>query len=150
MFFHFSPELSRRFRALPAYVAFRYYGSELLGRNVEHNHACAKYLAEIVSAADDLELINDPDLSICCFRYDPPELSGDAATVDGLNAFICAELQKGGDYYLSPTDVLGRPALRVCICSHTTRASHMEGLVESVRRIGRDRLYSEEVIFNAG
>jgi glutamate/tyrosine decarboxylase-like PLP-dependent enzyme len=150
MFFHFSPELSRRFRALPAYIAFRYYGSELLGRNVQHNHDCAAYLARLVQEADDFDLINEPDLSICCFRYAPPELSGDPSSVDKLNSHIRAKLQEEGNFYLSPTDVLGRPALRVCICSHTTRAEHMEGLVESVRNLGRDRLFSEEVIFSAG
>ena len=145
MFFHFSPELSRRFRGLPAYIALRYFGSELLGRNVEHNHECAAYLARLVRDADDLELINDPDLSICCFRYDPPELAQHPAGVDRLNSQIRTQLQDEGEYYLSPTDVCGRPALRVCICSHTTRAVHMEKLVERVREAGRSLMSSKEV-----
>ncbi len=145
MFFHFSPELSRRFRGLPAYIAFRYFGSDILGRNVEHNHECAAYLARLVRDADDLELINDPDLSICCFRYDPQELAQQPDGVDRLNSQIRAQLQVEGEYYLSPTDVSGRPALRVCICSHTTRAVHMEKLVDRVREAGRSLMSSKEV-----
>lgn len=150
MFFHFSPELSRRFRALPAYVAFRYYGREVLGRNVQHNHDCAAYLAALVREAEDMELINFPDLSICCFRYNPAELAGNAKVVDKINASIRAGLQDTGEFYLSPTDVLGRPALRVCICSHTTRAVHMERLVDYVREIGRSRLTTKEGFTDAG
>ena len=144
MFFHFSPELSRRFRALPAYLGFRYYGSELLGRNVLHNHECAAYLAALVQEAPDMELICEPDLSICCFRYNPPELKTDADQVDWINSGIRNELQGEGDFFLSETMVEDRPVLRTCIVSHTTRAHHIEQLVKSIRRIGSSLLTSRD------
>jgi glutamate/tyrosine decarboxylase-like PLP-dependent enzyme len=144
MFFHFSPELSRRFRALPAYVAFRHYGGELLGRNVEHNHECAKYLAALAREAEDFELICEPELSICCFRFVPPQIAGDPARVDALNTAVRSALQNEGDYFLSPTDIAGRPVLRVCICSHTTRAIHVQKLVHRIREIGRSTMSQRE------
>ncbi|MDJ0958630.1 MAG: aminotransferase class V-fold PLP-dependent enzyme [Arenicellales bacterium] len=138
MFFHFSPELSRRFRGLPAYIAFRYYGGEILGRNIYHNHECAAYLAELVEQDADLELICKPDLSICCFRYNPSHLRDQPGIVDRLNRKIRQRLQEGGDFLLSPTDVENRPVLRVCIVSYTTRAQHMERLVHRVKAIGEE------------
>jgi aromatic-L-amino-acid decarboxylase len=149
MFFHFSPELSRRFRALPAYLAFRYYGAELLGRNVLQNHECAVYLARLVDQAPDMELICEPDLSICVFRYNPPELLSDPAVVDGINACIRDRLQDEGNFFLSATTIQDRAVLRICIVSHTTRARHIEQLVESVRRIGRSMLASHEAEVDA-
>ena len=137
-FFDMSPEVSRRNRALPVYLAWRHYGLEILGRNVEHNAECARYLAELVVAASDMELIGKPDLSICCFRYLPLGMQADTRAVDHLNARIVEMLNTGGNFLLSPTLIDGRPVLRVCICSHATRAGHMEELVSEVRRIGRE------------
>ncbi len=135
MFFHLSPELSRRFRALPVYIALRYYGIERLGRNVYHNAECARYLAALVKDHVNLELLNEPELSICCFRFVDSALS--AEQTDAANTAIRQKLEQEGDFYLSPTDIAGRPALRVCVCSHTTRAEHMEQLIDAVIRIGR-------------
>ena len=147
MFFHFSPELSRRFRALPAYVAFRYYGGDKLSRNIYHNHECAMYLARLVEQDPDLELICEPDLSICCFRYNPTQLQAEHETVDQLNVKIRQKLQEEGDFLLSPTDVGNRPVLRVCIVSYTTRAQHMETLVHRVKAIGKALLNRGQYTF---
>lgn len=137
-FFDLSPEVSRRSRALPAYLAWRHYGLDVLGRNIQHNAECAQYLAELVKASADFELVGEPMLSICCFRYLPSESGGDASRVDSLNAKIVERLALGGNFLLSPTLVGARPALRVCICSHTTRAHHMDELVSEIRRIAAE------------
>ena len=136
MFFHIAPELSRRFRALPVYLSLRCYGIERLGRNALHNVECAAYLAEMIEAEADLELVAAPQLSILCFRFRPPGL--DDAEVDRLNSEIRDRVQLEGDYLMSPTRVHGRPVLRVCIINHATRAEHVEGLLASVLRIGRE------------
>ncbi|MEM7257896.1 MAG: aminotransferase class V-fold PLP-dependent enzyme, partial [Pseudomonadota bacterium] len=73
-FFHLTPELSRRFRALPIYISFRCYGRPALGRNVLHNVECAEYLARKVEQETDLEMISPPQLSITCFRFNPGSL----------------------------------------------------------------------------
>ena len=56
-FFSMSPELSRRFRALPFFLSMRHYGIDRLGRNALHNVRCAEHLAELIRAAADLELV---------------------------------------------------------------------------------------------
>ena len=136
MFFHLGPEVSRRARALAAYLAFRYYGAERLGRNIQFNADCAAYLASLVDAAPDLELVSPAVLSICCFRFAPTGCT-DHSTIDNLNRKIRDALEESGEYYLSRTDIDGRPVLRVCVISHTTRAEHMERLVDEVLRLGR-------------
>jgi len=134
-FFHISPELSRRFRALPFYISFRHYGLAKLGRNVLHNVQCANYLADLVLQAHELELVVAPQLAILCFRFRAGGL-GEAQT-DRLNSAIRDQVQLEGDYLMSATRVHGRPVLRVCVMNHATRAEHIEGLLESVLRIGR-------------
>jgi len=135
-FFSISPELSRRFRALPFYISMRHYGLDRLGRNALHNVQCAEYLAQRVRNEKDLELIAAPQLSILCFRFQPDGLDDDS--VDRLNTAIRDRIQLEGDYLISPTLVNERPALRVCIINHATRVEHVDGLLESILRIGRD------------
>jgi glutamate/tyrosine decarboxylase-like PLP-dependent enzyme len=135
MFFHITPELSRRFRALPFYISMRCHGIERLGRNALHNVQCAEYLADLIRGENDLELIAAPQLSILCFRYVAEGFDDDK--IDQINSAIRDQVQLEGDYLMSPTQVRGRPALRVCIINHATRAEHIEGLLASVLRIGR-------------
>jgi len=138
MFFHIAPELSRRFRALPFYISMRCYGIERLGRNALHNVHCAEYLADLIRQEGELELIAAPQLSILCFRYVAKEFNDDK--IDQINSAIRDQVQLEGDYLMSPTQVRGRPVLRVCIINHATRAEHIEGLLASVLRIGRSLL----------
>ncbi len=140
MFFHIAPELSRRFRALPFYIALRCYGLPKLGRNALHNVQCAEYLAELIRQQDDLELIVAPQLSILCFRFRPIDI--DDAAVDQINTMIREQIQLEGEYLMSATQVNGRPVLRVCIINPATRADHIEGLLASVLRIGRSLVSS--------
>jgi len=135
-FFHFAPELSRRFRALPFYLAMRCYGLDRLGRNALHNVQCAEYLAALIRRQEELELVVAPQLTILCFRYRPA--GRDAAETDRINSAIRDRIQLEGNYLMSATRVNDRPVLRVCIINHATRAEHVEGLVDSVLRIGRE------------
>jgi aromatic-L-amino-acid decarboxylase len=135
MFFHIAPELSRRFRALPFYISMRCYGIEKLGRNALHNVQCTEYLAELIEQESELELIAAPQLSILCFRFLAAGCSD--AEIDRINSAIRDQVQLEGEFLMSPTQVRDRPALRVCIINHATRAEHIDGLLASVLRIGR-------------
>ena len=57
VFYDLSPEVSRRFRALAVWLAFRHYGIDVLGRNVLYNVECAEYLAALVVTTPELELV---------------------------------------------------------------------------------------------
>ena len=134
MFFHLGPDLSRRFRALPAYLAFRHYGFQRLGRNVLHNVQCARYLADLVQYHDALELVTDPALSIVTFRFNPAGIGKpmSEAEVDTLNSVIRLAIEQEGEFLMSPTTVNGRSVLRACIINPASRASHIEGLVNRI------------------
>jgi glutamate/tyrosine decarboxylase-like PLP-dependent enzyme len=116
----------------------RHYGIETLGRNVLHNVRCAEYLASLIEEQEQLEMVAAPQLSILCFRFRPAGL--DDAAVDRLNVEIRDRIQLEGEYLMSPTRVRERPVLRLCIINHATRAEHVEGLLDSVMRIGNSLL----------
>jgi len=129
-------ELSRSFKALKAWMGLKEHGLRKYARLIEQNVAQAGYLAELVEAAPDLELLAPVSLNVVCFRYVRPGL--EASALDALNQAILAELQEQGIAVPSGTTVQGRYALRVGHTNHRTRREDFDLLVREVERIGRE------------
>ena len=131
-FWDYSVELSRRFRALKVWMTLQYYGSRRIAAAISEDIALAAYLGELVSKADDLELLAPVELSICCFRY----VASDAE-LDRLNERIMETVQKGGRAYLSNATVNGKFALRACITNFRTTKADIEETVAAVREAAK-------------
>jgi aromatic-L-amino-acid/L-tryptophan decarboxylase len=131
-FWDYSVELSRRFRALKVWMTLQYYGSRRIAAAISEDIALAAYLGEMVSSADDFELLAPVELSICCFRYVPDRGMSDAE-LDRLNESVMAMVQKGGRAYLSNATVNGKFALRACITNFRTTKSDIEETIAAVR-----------------
>jgi glutamate/tyrosine decarboxylase-like PLP-dependent enzyme len=131
-FWDYGVELSRRFRALKVWLTLQYYGSGRIAQAISEDIALAAYLGEIVSKADDFELLAPVELSICCFRYVPRRGMSDQE-LDQLNEKIMELVQKGGRAYLSNATVNGKFALRACITNFRTTKADIEETIASVR-----------------
>lgn len=129
-FWDYGPELSRPFRALNLWLLIKYIGARELGDAIAGNMACARHLQELVEAADDFEMLCPVGLSIVCFRYRPPEFTGD---LNQLNERILVNLQRGGSSYVSNAQISGAFALRACVLNHRTTIHDMEVLLEDIR-----------------
>lgn len=147
-FWDFGVELSRRFRALKIWMMLRYYGARRIAAAISEDNALAQYFAERVSAADDFELLAPVTLSICCFRYVPPDMRGALAAVsedrdrieahlDELNMRIMQVVQRGGRAYLSNAALHGRFALRACITNFRTTRKDIDETLDVVRDAAR-------------
>ena len=143
-FWNYGPELSRRFRALKIWLTLRYYGVNRIAAAITEDNALAVYLAELVEAEEDFELLSRPQLSICCFRYVPSTLrlrsgggsrNSDAieAELNNLNERIMYAIQRGGRAYLSSATINGSFALRVCITNFRTTRADLEQTLEIIR-----------------
>jgi glutamate/tyrosine decarboxylase-like PLP-dependent enzyme len=149
-FWDYGPEMTRRFRALKVWVMLRHVGTRALGEAIERNLACAKYLAQLVEASEDFEMLAPVELSIFCFRYVPPSLKRELETdtpevnrtLDDLNERLLIELQRQGNSYLTNARVHGRFALRGCVLNYRTTERDMEILLDDVRRIGEELVNS--------
>jgi len=124
-------ELSRRFRALKLWMTLRCYGARRLAAAIEEDIAMAAYLAERVRAADDMELLSGPELSICCFRHVPPGVRD----LDAHNERLLGALQRDGRVYLSNAHLDGRFALRACITNFRTTCQDIERTLDVVREL---------------
>jgi aromatic-L-amino-acid decarboxylase len=127
-------QLSRGFRALKAWMSFKEHGTRKYGRLIQQNIDQARYLAELIDAAPELELVAPVALNVVCFRYVRPEL--DDAALDELNKQIEVELQERGIAVPSATTIRGRCVLHVANTNHRTRREDFDVLVKEVIRLG--------------
>jgi glutamate/tyrosine decarboxylase-like PLP-dependent enzyme len=144
-FWDYGIELSRRFRALKVWLTLRYYGKRRLAEAIADDIALAKYLGELVSEADDFELLAPVELSICCFRY-VPESVKDRLRTDGqveielneLNEKIMSRVQRSGRAYISNATINGKFALRVCITNFRTTERDLEETLNVIREAAKN------------
>jgi aromatic-L-amino-acid/L-tryptophan decarboxylase len=132
-YWDYSVELSRRFRALKVWLTLGYYGARRISEAVSKDISLAAYMGELVSQAQDFELLAPVELSICCFRYVPSELKDNDSELNRLNEQIMAAVQKGGRAYLSNATVNGKFALRACITNFRTTKADIDQTIETVR-----------------
>jgi len=128
-------DLSRGFRALKAWMSFKTYGFDKYGRMVDQNVAQAAYLASLVEANPELELVAPAPLNVVCFRYAKSGIPGEA--LDELNEKILITLQEEGLAVPSGVRIRGKFALRVANVNHRSRREDFEALVKNVVRIGQ-------------
>lgn len=130
----FGIELSRSFRALKVWFAFKGQGLDRLGRLIDQNIEQALELARMIDARPELERLAPVDLSIVCFRYRKP--GADLAASNALNEELLIRLHETGIAVPSYTTLQGRYCLRVAITNHRTRREDLGILLEAVLRLG--------------
>lgn len=134
-YWDYGVELSRRFRALKVWLTLGYYGARRIAEAVSKDLSLAAYLGELVSSADDFELLAPVELSICCFRYVPKNTH--ERDLNHLNEKIMSAVQKGGRAYVSNATVNGKFALRACITNFRTTRADIEETLEVVRQAAK-------------
>jgi aromatic-L-amino-acid/L-tryptophan decarboxylase len=127
---------TRGFRALKVWMAMQQFGLSGYKAAIEANIALARYLAERVETAPDLELMARRGLSVVCFRYVDAALGGEDQTV-AANRMILEKLQLGGDAFITSTELAGRFVLRACVVNYRSTGADVDRLLEAVRTIGR-------------
>ena len=134
------PQLSRSFWALKVWISLLAHGTKAYGLRISHDAALARYLADRAGSRPDFEVSAPVELSICCFRYVPPDLRAHTDAdeyLDKLNERLMAEVQLDGRTYYSNAVLGGRFVLRACIVNFRTEAEHIDRLLDVTAEIGR-------------
>jgi glutamate/tyrosine decarboxylase-like PLP-dependent enzyme len=129
-------QLTRGFRALKVWLSLKEHGIEKYARLVRQNVEQAAYLAQLVCASPDLELLAPAPLNIVCFRY--RGRGGNDETLNALNAELLMRLHERGIAVPTNASIDGKFALRVANVNHRSRREDFEVLVDAVRQIGRE------------
>jgi aromatic-L-amino-acid/L-tryptophan decarboxylase len=123
-------------RGLAVWAILREIGADGMRERVVRHDDCARRVAELASASDELELLAAPVLSICCFRFRPAGWD-DEARLDALNEDIVRGIRARGRTVTSSTRVGGRFAIRPCFINPRSTLADADALVEEVVEVGR-------------
>jgi aromatic-L-amino-acid decarboxylase len=126
-FSEFGFQQTRGFRALKLWMVLAASGRAGVAAHIRHGVDLARALAARVRAVPDLELFEEPPLSIVCFRR---------RGSDQVNQRLMHRLQEGGRVFVTQAELDGRFWLRACILGDATRESDLDLLVDEVQRLG--------------
>ncbi|HEX6921661.1 MAG TPA: aminotransferase class V-fold PLP-dependent enzyme [Actinomycetes bacterium] len=127
-------DLSAPARGLVVWAALHEIGVDGLRQRVVRDNDHARRVADLVRADPRLELLTEPQLSVCCFRYRRDGL--DDPALDELNQRLVRRLHVSTPYVPSGTWVEGRFAVRPCFINPRTTEADVAGLVAAVRTVG--------------
>jgi aromatic-L-amino-acid decarboxylase len=130
---------SRGFRALKVWLALRVAGGEGFRESIRDDIALAKQLYERAAAHPELRAAT-LHLSIATFRYVPPgmeEGGNDEVYINELNRKLLADIQGGGEIFISNAVVAGTYLLRACVVNFRTSSDDIDAIADTVVATGR-------------
>lgn len=133
-------ELTRTERALKIWIALQQYGVERYTQLIANHLVLIRHLADWVEEAGDFELMSEPSLSICCFRFVPPDLKHRTEEgevyLNNLNQATEMALAEDGRALVSGTELQGKRVLRICIVNHRVTWTGVEETLALLREFG--------------
>ncbi|UCG11792.1 MAG: aminotransferase class V-fold PLP-dependent enzyme [Deltaproteobacteria bacterium] len=140
-FSDYGVQLSRGFRALKAWMSIKEHGIQKYGSLIQQNVDQARYLARLIEASSELQLLAPAPLNIVCFRFAHDSLGEEA--LNELNKELLMQLHESGVAAPSYTTIDGKYALRVAITNHRSRREDFNILVKEVIDLGEKLVSSQ-------
>jgi L-2,4-diaminobutyrate decarboxylase len=134
-------ECTKRAAAFGLWGVWALFGRQLFADMVDVTFSLGRTFYEKLRAADDFEPLHEPECNIVVFRYIPPALRG--VSLQRLGDFqleLRRRIIESGEYYIVPFKRDGVGALRVTIINPLTTAADLDGLLDALRRHGRELL----------
>lgn len=133
------PQFSRGFWALKVWLSLLAHGRRAYARRISHDAELARYLGARADERADFELSAPAGLSICCFRYVPPDLPAGPERdgyLDDLNHRLMTEIQLDGRVFISNAVLHDRFVLRACIVNFRTEADDIDAVLDVAAELG--------------
>ncbi len=127
-FFHYTPENSRRFRALPSWFTITAYGKEGHAEIVERNCEAASYLGSRLGDHKHFKLLAPVRMNVVCFTL------RETASFETIQSFLHA-VRDDGRVFFTPTVYKGIPAIRAAISNWQTEKSDMDIAYQSLTEV---------------
>ncbi|MFC5805207.1 pyridoxal phosphate-dependent decarboxylase family protein [Streptomyces formicae] len=125
-----SVQWSRRFAGLKVFLALAAVGRQGYAEQVERDTALGELLARRLTEEGWLR-INDTPLPVVCV-VDPDRDAAGPERSWAWHAAVADRVVRGGEAWLSPVRLAGRPAVRLCLTSHRTRSEDVEAVVSAL------------------
>lgn len=131
-YFDYGVELSSPSRGIVMWAMLKEIGVEGFRQRIRRHREMALHIADCARQHENLELLLEPTLSICCFRY----VADGFDDLDALNQKIFRQLVRENEVLPSTTRVDGKLAIRPCWIGARSHMEHAEALVQAVLRLG--------------
>jgi L-2,4-diaminobutyrate decarboxylase len=134
-------ECTKRAAAFGLWGVWSLFGRQLFADMIDVTFALGRTFYEKLLAADDFVTLHEPQCNIVAFRHVPSQLRGTASErVGDFQLELRRRLIESGEFYIVPFKSEGVGALRVTIINPLTTPAHLDGLMEALRRQGRELL----------
>ena len=133
-YYDFGVELSAPSRGVVVWALIREIGVAGMRERIRRHNDLAAHIAQRARTHPNLQLLQEPTLSICCFRYVSPEVND----LDMLNQRLHRRLTHENRHMPSTTRVNGQLALRPCFVGARSEMGHADALVDDVLRLGAE------------
>jgi glutamate/tyrosine decarboxylase-like PLP-dependent enzyme len=136
-YFHYTPENSRRFRALPSWFTLMAYGRDGYRDIVERNCEAAQLLGDLIVTSGDFKLLAPVRMNVVCFT-----LSDVNVTQDNIRTFLNA-IRDDGRAFFTPTVYKGTPAIRAAVSNWLTENTDIEMAYSALKEV-HHKLYNRK------
>jgi glutamate/tyrosine decarboxylase-like PLP-dependent enzyme len=126
---HFTPENSRRFRALPSWFTLIAYGKEGYREIVDRNCYVAHTLGARLNKSADFRLLAPVRMNVVCFTFSKNDI-----TMDEIRAFLNA-VRDDGQVFFTPTLYKGTPGIRAAISNWQTDLTDVDLAFDALKRV---------------
>jgi glutamate/tyrosine decarboxylase-like PLP-dependent enzyme len=128
-FFHYTPENSRRWRALPSWFTLRAYGKDGHREIVERNCDLAYKFGERLKTSSHFKLLAPVRMNVVCFT-----IKDNAITFEQIQQFLSA-VRDDGRVFFTPTLYKGNPGIRAAISNWQTETKDIEIAIEALESV---------------
>jgi glutamate/tyrosine decarboxylase-like PLP-dependent enzyme len=128
-FFHYTPENSRRWRALPSWFTLMAYGKEGHAEIVDRNCAMATKLGNWIDDSESYTLLSPVRLNIVCFTLKRKDV-----TPEVIKDFL-SRVREDGRVFFTPTLYKGVPAIRAAISNWLTAEVDIDIAIDVLNKL---------------
>ncbi|MEH6454404.1 MAG: pyridoxal-dependent decarboxylase, partial [Psychromonas sp.] len=135
-YFDYGVELSSPSRGIIVWSMIKEIGLQGYRERIIRHNNIASYIASVAQQHPQLELLLEPTLSICCFRF----ISSEINDLNVFNQRLARQLTRENNFIPTTTKINGQLAIRPCYIGARQEQSQADGLIEAVLRIGNEML----------
>jgi L-2,4-diaminobutyrate decarboxylase len=134
-------ECTKRSAAFGVWGLWSVLGEQIFTDMVEVAIDLARQFHTLLVQSDDFVPLHEPQCNIVAFRYVPDRLrDAPGEEVDAFQLRLRRKVIESGEYYLVQSRIDGRPVLRTTMMNPLTTANDLRGLLDCLRRSGREML----------
>ncbi len=131
-------ECTKRAAAFGVWGVWSLLGPQIFADMVDVTIDLARQFHAMLTVAEDFTTLHEPQCNIVAFRYSPAEWrDAPPEQIDALQLRLRRVVIESGEFYLVQSRIDGRPVMRTTMMNPLTTGDDLRGLIECLRRFGR-------------